>query len=107
MGNLMIHAAAGSAHKRGWLDLRAGLALFRSRDVSAGLKLGALLVGIGFTGLLVALEIPLEGVVSVLLPFLGWAIDAAVDGAEFVLAPLLVGAAVLPHLVARRNQPRT
>ncbi len=74
----------------------------RDRGVPGRIKLLALFIGLLCTVLLELLEIPLETVVAVLLPFVGPAVDLAIDGAEFVLLPLLLAAAFMPHLQKRQ-----
>ena len=106
MGPIIAHAAARQAHKRGFLDLQTGFSMFRNRSIPGSLKVGSLTLGLLATLLLTAFEIPLEGIVGLLLPFVGPAIDLAIDGAEVVLLPLLFGAAILPHLVRRRAANR-
>lgn len=103
MGHIFAHTVARKAHKSGFLDIRQGFQLFRSREVSAIQKLGALGIGGFLTALLMLFEVPLESIVGVLLPFLGVALDMAIDGAEVILLPMLIGAAVLPHLVRRTS----
>jgi hypothetical protein len=98
MNHLLAHPARAK-----FLDIPSGLRLFRSRDVPVGLKVGSLTIGVLLTFLLTLLEVPLEGIVALLLPLVGTAIDVAIDGAEFVLLPLLLGAAMLPHFVAKRR----
>jgi hypothetical protein len=104
MQNIIAHAAASQAKKSGLLDLKKGFAMLRSRDVSVTLKLGSLAVGVLSTILLALVEAPIEGLVGFLLPLIGPAIDLAIDGAEIVLLPLLIAAALLPHLVERRSR---
>ncbi len=101
----LAHRAAHGAAKRSGLNLRLGFKLLRDRRVSVGHKMLALAIGLGVTAGLIVLEIPLEGVLGALVPFLGLAVDTAVDGLEFVLLPLIVGALSLPFLVPRDLPP--
>jgi hypothetical protein len=63
----------------------------------------ALALGLFVTIALEAFEVPLETVVGALIPFLGLALDAVFDGLEFIVLPLLLAAAILPHLNKRAN----
>ena len=49
-------------------------------------------------GFIELLEIPLEGVLAVLLPGVGAAGDIAVDGVEAVVVPVLVATLLMPYL---------
>jgi len=88
-------AALNHAHRHGWLDLKLGFALLRDKRVTLLTKLAALATGVTLTAILFALEFPIEAIVGALLPFLGVALDFAVDGIEFLILPLLLGAVVI------------
>ncbi len=93
------------AHKHvregGLFDIRLGFALLRDRRVSVATKALALAMGAGLTSLLVAVEFPLEGIMAAMLPFVGWVIDAAVDGMEVLIVPVLAAMLFLPYLAAK------
>lgn len=76
----------------------------RDPEVAIAKKGTALLVGAGITIALVALEIPLEGLVAFLIPFVGAAVDTVIDGAELILLPLIIALGVLPYLVRSQRQ---
>ncbi len=97
----IAHHAVGQAAKKKGLDLKLGFALARDRRVSVGLKFAALVIGVGLTGALVAIEVPLEGVIGLLLPALGFIVDVAFDGIEFLVLPVIIGALTLPFLIPR------
>ncbi|HWD41064.1 MAG TPA: hypothetical protein VG944_19605 [Fimbriimonas sp.] len=99
----IAHAVARHAHDRGWLDLRGGFRLLTDRRVSIGPKLASLGIGIAVTAALELFEVPLEAVVAVLLPLVGPVLDLAIDGAEFVLIPLLVASALMPRFARTRS----
>ncbi|MDR3688407.1 MAG: hypothetical protein P4L46_03440 [Fimbriimonas sp.] len=88
-------AALHQANKRGWLDMKLGFALMRDRRVSMLAKLASLASGVVLTAILVAIEVPLESIVGALLPFVGVALDFAIDGIEFLIFPLIVSAIVI------------
>ena len=94
-------AAAREAHRRGWLVLRLGFALLRDRRVSILTKLAALASGATLTAILVAIEFPLEGLIGLLVPFLGLAFDVAFDGLELIAFPLLISAIVIRWLAPK------
>ena len=87
--------------KRPLLDVRFGFALMRDRRVAVRLKLLAILIGLAVTALVEFLEIPIEGVLSALLPLLGFVGDIVVDGAEAVAGPLILAGLLLPFLAPR------
>ena len=82
----------------GTLDLRGGMNLLRDRSIPIGHKLLALALGGALTWLLVALEAPLEGILALFVPFAGAALDLMIDGAEFLILPVIFAALMLPHL---------
>jgi len=94
-------AITHEAHRRGWLNLRLGFALLRDRRVSLLTKLASLASGVVLTAILVAIEFPLEGLIGLLLPFLGLAFDFVFDGLEIVVLPLLVSAIVIRWLAPK------
>lgn len=71
----------------------------RDPRVPAAKKLAALVAGVGLTMVLVLLEVPLEGILGFIAPVIGFAADAMVDGAEFLVVPLVIAVAILPYLV--------
>jgi hypothetical protein len=83
------------------LDVKLGLALMRDHRVPWRAKLAALLLGVGITGLVEVLELPVEGLLSMLLPILGAAGDLALDGAELVAGPILLASLLLPFVAPR------
>jgi hypothetical protein len=83
------------------LDVKFGFALMRDHRIPLRAKVMAVLLGLGITGLVEVLEIPVEGLLSVLLPILGAAGDVVVDGAELIAGPLLLAALLLPFLAPR------
>jgi len=99
----MIGAAIRLPHflRRPLLDVRLGFALMRDRRVPLRTKAFALLIGLAVTGLVELFEIPLESVLSVLLPIFGVVGDMIVDGAEIIAGPLLLANVLLPFLAPR------
>ena len=90
------HMGEGNA-----LDVRAGWALLRDRNVPVKPKLMALGFGVALTAGLVALEMPLETILAFVAPFLGLAADFLIDGAEMLLCPVLFAALLMPHLTPK------
>ena len=80
------------------VNVALGYTLLRDRRVSIRAKLMALGIGAAVIGLIELLQLPMEGVLAALLPFLGAAGDLALDGAEAVIGPVLIASVVLPHL---------
>jgi hypothetical protein len=83
------------------IDLRLGFALMRDGRVPLRFKLIAFLLGLGITGVVEFLELPVEGVISMLLPILGVAGDVVIDGAEIIAGPLLLANLLLPFVAPR------
>jgi hypothetical protein len=79
------------------VNLALGFRLLRDRRVSLRAKLIALGIGAALTGGMELLQLPLEGVAALFLPFIGAAGDLALDGAEAVIGPVLIASALLSH----------
>lgn len=95
--NMAIHAA--HKHAGGLFNVRYGFALLKDRSTPISAKALSMVIGLMLTGLLLILEIPLDGIIAFLAPFLGIAADIAFDGAELLLLPVLFACLVLPRLV--------
>ena len=78
--------------------MQLGYALLRDRRVSIRAKLIALGIGAATIGAIELLQLPVEGVIAALLPFVGVAGDLALDGAEAVLGPILIATLLLPYI---------
>jgi hypothetical protein len=88
--------------QRPLLDVKLGFALMRDRRIPLRSKLTAILLGLAVTGLVEFFELPVEGLLSMLLPVLGALGDFVIDGAELVAGPLLLAAALLPFVAPRQ-----
>jgi len=84
------------------LDMKFGFALMRDHRIPLRSKAMAVLLGLGITGLVEVLEIPVEGILSILMPILGAAGDVVIDGAELVAGPLILASLLLPFLAPRQ-----
>ena len=102
MKRLPTQAAANYARRKGWIDVPGGLALMRDPSVPMGLKTRALGLGVLLMLLVQALELPIEGLLDAMTGFLATPILFAVDGLEFLVLPVLFGAAIL----ARTARPK-
>jgi hypothetical protein len=80
------------------MNMTLGYALLRDRRVPIRTKLIALGMGAAAFGAVELLQLPVEGVVAALLPFIGAAGDLALDGAEAIIGPILIATLLLPHL---------
>lgn len=80
------------------MKIALGYALLRDRRVPVRTKLIALGLGAAGIGVIELLQLPIEGLVAALLPFVGAAGDLALDGAEAVLGPVLIATLLLPYL---------
>jgi hypothetical protein len=110
MGNLLLHllgrrivnkAVAKRAGRGRALDLGFGFALLRDRRIALGTKLLALSLGASLMLLIVALELPMESVWAMLLPFFGLGLDGVMDGMEMLIGPILFAALLLPFLAPK------
>ena len=77
----------------------------RNATVPLGMKTQAL--GLGFLLMLLvqALELPIEGITEVMSGFLASPLLMAVDGLEFLILPVLFGAAILSRMALKREAP--
>jgi hypothetical protein len=82
------------------MNMPLGYALLRDRRVPIRTKLIALGIGAATVGTIELLQLPIEGVVAMLLPFIGAAGDLALDGAEAVIGPVLIATLLLPYLAS-------
>jgi hypothetical protein len=80
------------------MNMILGYALLRDRRVPIRTKLIALGIGAAGVGAIELLQLPVEGVLAALLPFIGAAGDLALDGAEGVIGPILIATFLLPYL---------
>ena len=80
------------------MNMTLGYTLLRDRRVPIRTKLIALGIGAAGVGAIELLQLPIEGVVAALLPFIGAAGDLALDGAEAIIGPVLIATLVLPHI---------
>ncbi len=94
----MAHkAVAHHSRPGGFFDFRFGFRL-RDHHVPLKSKVAALAIGVALTGVLTALELPLEALLGLFLPVLGLAADFVVDGLEFLVLPVLFASLILPLL---------
>lgn len=84
-----------------FLNLGLGVTLLRDGRVPARYKAAALGASAAVMTGLVALEVPLEGILAVVVPFLGPMVDLAADGAEETLGTLVLATLLLPRIVPR------
>ena len=89
------------ARRKGWIDITGGLALLRDRNVPAGLKAKALGLGFLLMVVLQILEFPMEAAVDAMTGLLATPLMLAFDGLEFLILPVLFGAAILARMVPR------
>lgn len=102
MRKLPAQAALGYARRKGWIDVPLGLEMMRDRNVPVGIKVRSL--GLGFLLMLIvqALEFPLQEALVLMTGLLGLPFSIALDGFEFIVLPILFGAAILARTAPRR-----
>lgn len=98
-GKRVVHQAVAKQRNGGLLDIKFGFSLLRNRRVPMRYKLLALGLGAALTAGLVALELPVESILAALV--IGLPFDAALDGLETMVGPVLFGVLLLPHLAPR------
>ena len=91
----------GYARRKGWIDVPGGLLLLRDPSVAFGLKARSLALGFGLMLLFQAFEFPLETLLDAMTGFLATPLMFAFDGLEFVVLPVLFGAAILSRTAKR------
>lgn len=100
-GKRVAHKAIERQQRSGGLlDIRFGLSLLRDRRVPLSSKFLAVGLACALVAGLVALELPLESALTVLVPPLFFA-DMAVDGLESVVGPLVFCALFLPWVAPK------
>lgn len=99
VGERALHKAV-SHQGNNPLDVKFGIALLRDRRVPVKAKLLAFGISVGLLAALLALEVPLQAVVTFLAPIL-LPLDFVVDGIEMVALPALFTA-----LLIARTAPR-
>ena len=100
--------AAGQAVRRyagngAPLDPRRGWSLLRDQNVPVAEKVLALGMGVVLTAILTAAEIPVEAVIGLFLPVIGFGADDLFAGTEMVIGPVLFASLLLPHIHAART----
>ncbi|RYG75349.1 hypothetical protein EON80_00940, partial [bacterium] len=83
-------ATAAPKATGGTIDPKLGLRLLRDSRVPTKSKIAALALGLGAVFVLEILELPLQMVMTFLLPFFGLAADMAIDGIELLAGPIFV-----------------
>ena len=83
---------AGTGSQTMTIDPRLGLKLLRDHRVLA-LGIGAATIA----GIEI-LQLPAEGIIAALLPFVGAAGDLALDGAEALIGPVVIATLLLPKI---------
>ncbi len=73
----------------------------KDRRISVWTKLAAVGGGAAVTAILVGLEVPLEMLIGLLVPFLGVAVDIAFDGLELVVFPVLLSLVLIRWLAPK------
>jgi hypothetical protein len=80
------------------IDPRLGLKLLRDSRVPIRSKLIALGIGAATIAGIEILQLPAEGIIAALLPFVGAAGDLALDGAEALIGPVVIATLILPKI---------
>ena len=102
VGLRAAHAVVGGKLTGSRFNMKLGFALLKDRRIGVWPKLLSLAIGGAVAALIIALEIPLEGILALFLPGIGYAIDFVADGMEAVILPVLFGSLILPFVAPRQ-----
>lgn len=95
------HTVASNSHKNP-LDVRFGMALVRDKRVPIKSKLLAFGLGVALLALLLAFEVPVEWMVSLLAPIL-LPLEIGLDGFELIALPLLFTTLIVIQIAPRET----
>lgn len=98
--NRAVPGAATFSGAANFFDFKLGMRLLRDRRVPLKTKATALGLGLLAVFVLEMAQLPLQTLLM-LLPLVGLAADAALDGIELLAGPLLVASLALPFLAPR------
>lgn len=102
VGGPVAHLAARRYMGEGKpLDLRLGITLFKDKRVPVAAKMAALMLGTATMMLWNLLELPVEALIALLLPFIGFAFEVAWNGAETLNGAILFSGFILPHVAPK------
>lgn len=96
------HSVVGGKLQGSRLNMKLGFALLKDRRIGVWPKFVSLAIGGAIAAGIVALEIPLEAILAIVLPGLGLALDYVADGMEAVVVPFLLASLLLPFIAPRR-----
>ena len=101
LGGQLLQRAVAQGGLQKAFDWRLGLQLMRDGRVPALCKARAGGLGVLALVALEILELPIQTALWTLLPLIGFAADAAIDGIELLAVPFLVATIALPFLAPR------
>ena len=96
----VTHAVVGAKADRNG-RLRLGWTLLKEKQVPFSAKLFALALGGVATLLIIALEVPPEGLLTALVPIVGIFAGVALDGLEIFVLPIVFAMLLMPILAPR------
>lgn len=100
-GERALHKAMARSPRNNPLDVKFGISLLRDRRIPLSSKLIAFGMGAGILAILLAVEVPLEAIVTFLAPIL-MPLDFALDGFELIALPLLLMALLIAYVAPRQ-----
>lgn len=100
-GERALHKVIARGPHNNPLDVKFGIALLRDRRIALSSKIMAFGLGVGLMALLLAVEVPLEAIVTFLAPIL-MPLDFAIDGLELIALPMLLMALLIAHVAPRQ-----
>jgi hypothetical protein len=100
------HSLYGSEKKPPLLDIGLGIALLRDRRVPFAAKAKSIMLGALTVAAFLALQLPLDAAILLLLNVAGLGINAVMDGLQVWLGTILFGALYLSRLAPRELAER-
>ena len=102
VGTRVLHTAVSQQTGAGKpLDPGLGWRLLRDGRIPVGTKIASLALGAALMVVLQVLEIPIQSLIALALPLVGFILDGVIDGTEAILGPILIGSLLLPHLASK------
>ena len=99
-GGRIAHKAIANQMNGSPLDVKVGFKMLKDRRVPLRSKMLALGIGCAIVAALIALELPIESIVSALA--FGLIPSVLLDGLEAIVGPVLFGCLLLPFFAPRQ-----
>jgi hypothetical protein len=104
MGKIIGVERRGKSRHKFLEDLTLGFALMWDRRVPIGVKIEMLALAVGIVACVLALEIPIEGLIVAALSKSGFRVVLALDCVEAIVGPIILSCFLLPSLAPKSDQ---